>query len=298
MFDFRLRVFHTVARRLSFTKAAEELFITQPAVTKHIHEIERYYKAQLFERAGNKIILTRAGKLLLEHTEGLMDIHRNIEFELNELHQAYKGKLLIGASTTIAQYVLPPVLAHFHNKFKEVKIALLTGNTGGIETALMQKDISLGIIEGKSKNRSFRYTPLTKDEIVLVASANHPKAKRASLKIEELLKVPLLLREPGSGTLEVVSHALRKAGIKMQQLQVEMQMDSSESIKGYLLNSDCMAFLSVHSVLKELRNKELSVIDVKGLNIERYFYIIHPHGEPAGLSDLFMKFALRYNFKL
>ena len=298
MFDFRLRVFHTVARRLSFTKAAEELFITQPAVTKHIHEIERYYKAQLFERAGNKIILTRAGKLLLEHTEGLMDIHRNIEFELNELHQAYKGKLLIGASTTIAQYVLPPVLAHFHNKFKEVKIALLTGNTGEIETALMQKDISLGIIEGKSKNRSFRYTPLTKDEIVLVASANHPKAKRASLKIEELLKVPLLLREPGSGTLEVVSHALRKAGIKMQQLQVEMQMDSSESIKGYLLNSDCMAFLSVHSVLKELRNKELSVIDVKGLNIERYFYIIHPHGEPAGLSDLFMKFALRYNFKL
>lgn len=297
MFDFRLHVFHTVARRLSFTRAAEELFITQPAVTKHIHEIERYYKTQLFERSGNSIVLTAAGKLLLHHTERLFDIHREIEFELNGLQQKHKGKLQIGASTTIAQYVLPPLLAAFHHKFKEVKVSLFTGNTGQIENALMEKEISLGIIEGKSKNRSFKYTQLIKDEIVLVAAASHPAVKKGSIKIQDLPRVLLLLREPGSGTLEVVSHALKQAGIKMSQLQVEMQMDSSESIKGYLLNSDCMAFLSVHSVLKELEDKRLAVIDVKGLGIERYFYLIHPHGEPDGLADLFMGFALRYNFR-
>lgn len=297
MFDFRLRVFHTVARRLSFTKAAEELFITQPAVTKHIHEIERYYKTQLFERSANRITLTTAGKLLLQYTDRIFDIYRDIEFELNGLQQKHKGKLQIGASTTIAQYVLPALLAAFHHKFREVKVSLFTGNTGQIESALSEKEISLGIIEGKSRNRSFKYTPLTKDEIVLVASASHPAAKKGYIKIQDLTCVPLLLREPGSGTLEVVSHALKQVGIKMSQLQVEMQMNSSESIKGYLLNSDCMALLSIHSVLKELEDKRLAVIDVKGWSIERFFYLIHPHGEPDGLADLFMNFALHYNFR-
>ncbi|ANI89569.1 transcriptional regulator [Arachidicoccus ginsenosidimutans] len=297
MFDFRLQVFHTVAKRLSFTKAAEELFITQPAVTKHIREIEHQYKVQLFERSGNNISLTNAGELLLQYTEKIFEIYRNIEFDLNELKQQHKGKLRIGASTTVAQYILPPLLANFHNKFKDIKVSLFTENTQQIEKALEQKEIDFGIIEGKSKNKNFKYTQFTKDELVLIASANHPLTKRNFIKTEELLKVPLLLREQGSGTLEVVNDALKKAGIKISQLQVEMRMNSSESIKGYLLNSNCLSFLSIHSVLKELENNELAVIDVKGLNIERYFYIIHPHGEPDGLSDLFIKFALHYNFK-
>lgn len=297
MSDFRLQVFYTVAKRLSFTKAAEELFITQPAITKHIREMERQYKVRLFERNGNSILLTDAGNLLLQYAEKIFEIYRDIEFELNGLKRQYKGRLRIGASTTMAQYILPPLLADFHNKFKDVKISLFTENTREIENALTQKEIDLGIIEGKLRNKSFKYTQFLKDEIVLIASANHTKAKKSFLKIEELLKMPLLLREQGSGTLEVLNHALQKAGVRMSQLQVEMRMNSSESIKRYLLNSNCMAFLSIHSVLKELESKTLAVIDVKGLNIERYFYIIHPHGEPNGLCDLFMNFALSYNFK-
>jgi len=296
MFDFRLQVFHKVAKRLSFTKAAEELFITQPAVTKHIREIEQQYKVQLFDRSSNGIALTDAGNLLLQHTEKIFEIYRNIEFELNGLKRQYKGKLRIGASTTMAQYILPPLLANFQNKYKDVKISLFTENTRQIEKALAQKEIDLGIIEGRSKNKSFKYTQFIKDEIVLVASANHLKTKRSSLKIEELPKLPLLLREHGSGTLEVLSDALKKAGIKMSQLQVEMRMNSSESIKRYLCNSNCMAFLSIHSILKELESRELSIIDVKGLNIGRYFYMILPYGEADGLSNLFMNFALAYNF--
>ena len=297
MFDFRLQVFNTVAKRLNFTKAAEELFITKPAVTKHIQEIENYFKLKLFERNGTKIKLTPAGETLLHHTDQLFAIYRNLEFELNTFTQQQKGKLRIGASTTVAQYVLPPVLAAFHKKFKDIKVTLTTNNTEKIEEALQNKNIDLGIIEGQSKNNLFKYTEFVKDELVLVANINHPLAKKDLIKPEELLKIPLLLREPGSGTLEVIAHALKPLGIKISQLQNEMQLGSTESMKLYLLNSDAMAFLSIHSIFKELQHKECCIIDVKGLNIERHFYFIQQHGQSEALPDLFMKFASHYNFR-
>ena len=297
MFDFRLQVFNTVAKRLNFTKAAEELFITQPAVTKHIQEIENHFKVKLFERNGTKIKLTPAGETLLHFTDQLFTVYRNMEFELNTFTQQHTGKLRIGASTTVAQYVLPPVLAAFHRKFKDIKVTLTINNTGQIEQALQNKDIELGIIEGQSKNNLFKYTEFVKDELVLVANINHPLAKKGMIKPEELLKIPLLLREPGSGTLEVLAHALKPLGIKIAQLQTEMQLGSMESMKLYLLNSNAMAFLSVHSILKELQNKECCIINVKGLNIERHFYFIKQHEQAVALPELFMKFARHYNFR-
>jgi DNA-binding transcriptional LysR family regulator len=297
MFDFRLQVFNTVAKRLNFTKAAGELFITQPAVTKHIQEIENHFKVKLFERNGSKIKLTPAGETLLHYTDQLFTVYRNMEFELNTFTQQHTGKLRIGASTTVAQYVLPPVLAAFHKKFRDIKVTLTINNTGQIEEALQNKDIELGIIEGQSKNKLFKYTEFVNDELVLVANIHHPMAKKDMIKPEELLKIPLLLREPGSGTLEVLAHALKPLGIKIAQLQNEMQLGSTESMKLYLLNSNAMAFLSVHSILKELQNKECCIIDVKGLNIERHFYFIKQHGQAEALPELFMKFARHYNFR-
>ncbi len=297
MFDFRLQVFNAVAKRLNFTKAAEELFITQPAVTKHIQEIENHFKVKLFERNGTKIKLTPAGETLLQYTDQLFAVYRNLEFELNTFTQQHTGKLRIGASTTVAQYVLPPVLAAFHKKFNNIKVTLTINNTEQIEQALQNKNIDLGIIEGQSKNNLFKYTEFVKDELVLVANINHPLAKEDMIKPEELLKIPLLLREPGSGTLEVLGHALKPLGIKISQLQNEMQLGSTESMKLYLLNSNAMAFLSVHSILNELQNKECCIIDVKGLTIERHFFFIQQHGQAEALPDLFMKFARHYNFR-
>ncbi len=297
MFDFRLQVFYTVAQRLNFTKAAEELYITQPAVTKHIHEIENHFKVKLFERNGGKIKLTQAGEILLQYTEQIFSTYRNLEFEMNALLHQHRGKLRIGASTTAAQYVLPPVLAAFHKKFKDIKVALSNNNTEQTEQALQNKQIDLGIIEGQSKNTLFKYTPFVKDEIVLVASIHHPLAKKGFIKPEELQKIPLLLREPGSGTLEVITLALKKLGIKISQLKTAMQLSSTESMKLYLLNSDAMAFLSIHSITKELQHNECVMIDVKGLSIERYLYFIHPQGQAEALPELFMKFARPHNFK-
>lgn len=297
MFDFRLKVFYTVAKRLNFTKAAEELFITQPAVTKHIKEIENHYKLKLFDRKGTKIKLTAAGEILLQYAEEIFGLYRNLEFELNSLQQRHNGRLRIGASTTIAQYVLPPVLAAFHKKFKDIKVVLTINNTEQIEQALQNEDIDFGIIEGQSKNSLFRYTRFIKDEIVLAANSNHPLTKKENIRPADLLKLPLLLREPGSGTLEVITHALKPLGIKLSQLQIEMRLGGNESIKSYLLHSDSLAFLSIHSIIKELRNKELSIVDIKGLTIERFFYFIQQKGEAGSLADLFMKFASHYNFK-
>lgn len=297
MFDFRLQVFHTVAKRLNFTKAAEELFITQPAVTKHIHEIENNFKVKLFDRNGTKIKLTPAGNTLLQYTEELFTVHRNLEFEMNSFTQTHSGKLKIGASTTVAQYVLPPVLAAFHKKFKDIKVNLTINNTEQIEQALQNKAIDLGIIEGQSKKSIIKYTEFVKDEIVLVSNINNPLAKKQTISPEELKKIPLLLREPGSGTLEVIAHALKPFRIKIGELQNEMQLGSTESTKLYLLHSNCMAFMSIHAILKELQNKECCIIDVKGIQIERYFNFIQLQGQPAALPELFMKFARHHNFK-
>ena len=297
MFDFRLKVFHTVAKRLNFTKAADELCITQPAVSKHIREIENHFQLKLFDRNGTKIKLTEAGEIMLQYTNQIFTLYGNLEFELNSLNERHNGKLRIGASTTIAQYVLPPLLADFHKRFSDIEVTLTINNTEQIEQALQNKDIDFGIIEGQSKNSSFKYTEFIKDEIVLVANSNHPLAKKDTIELDELLKTPLLIREPGSGTLEVIAHALKPLNIKISQLQTEMQLGSTESIKSYLLHSNCMAFLSIYSILKELKNKEVTIIDVNGLTIERNFHFIQSHGEAETLPDLFMKFAQHYNLK-
>jgi LysR family transcriptional regulator, transcriptional activator of the cysJI operon len=291
MAEFRLKVFYTVAKRLSFTKAADELFITQPAITKHIHELEDEYKAKLFERKGNRINLTAAGELLFNHAENVFQLYNNVAFEINALDKRKEGMLRLGASTTVSQYIVAPLLAKFRNKFPDVQLSLITGNTTQVERALLDKDIEIGIIEGYSKNTEISYHHFLKDKLVLVCSSKHPLANRNELKIEELKTIRYIQREQGSGTREVIEHTLKKARLNPADLQVEIRLGSTESIKSYLLNSPCMAFISIHAITDEVRKGELKVIDVKDLSIERSFYIISLQGKITGLADLFYHFA-------
>ncbi|KAF2326769.1 LysR family transcriptional regulator [Flavobacterium ginsenosidimutans] len=297
--DFRLKVFYTVALRLNFTKAATELYITQPAVSKHIQELEETYKTKLFERNGSKIALTPAGKILLKYTKSIFDIYREIDFEMSSFNAERQGLLRLGASTTISQYVISPVLARFHQKQKDIKVNLLNGNTEQIENALINKEIEIGIVEGQSKNQSIKYIPFLKDELVLVCNSKNPFVKQNEISLNDLKSMKFITRERGSGTLEVIEFALKKAGLKFNDLQIEMQLGSTESIKSYLLNSDCFAFMSIHAVNKELKNNELIVLDVEKLSIERYFYIITLQGKSDSLSELFIQnLGNHYNLKL
>lgn len=297
--DFRLKVFFTVANRLSFTKAATELFITQPAVSKHIQELEEQYKIKLFDRNGSKISLTKAGELLLNHTKNIFEIYREIDFDLSALINQQQGTLRLGASTTISHYIIPPLLARFHQKLKDIKVSLLNGNTEQIEKALLNKEIEIGIVEGQSKNQSIKYSEFLKDELVLVCNNSNPLINKEQITLEELKSLRFITREQGSGTLEVIEHALKPFGINLSQLTIEMQLGSTESIKSYLMNSDCVAFISIHAIEKELKNNELVIIDIDNFVIERFFYIISLKGKVDALSELFIKnIASHYNLKL
>jgi DNA-binding transcriptional LysR family regulator len=297
--DFRLKVFYTVALRLNFTKAATELYITQPAVSKHIQELEETYKTKLFERNGSKIALTPAGEILLKHTKNIFEIYREIDFDMSSFISERQGLLRLGTSTTISQYIISPVLARFHQKQKEIKVNLLNGNTEQIENALLHKEIEIGIVEGQSKNQSIKYVQFLKDELVLVCNSNNPLAKQNEISLEDLKSLQFITRERGSGTLEVIEYALKQVGVKFSDLQIEMQLGNTESIKSYLLNSDCFAFMSIHAVDKELKSNELIVLDVENLSIERYFYIITLLGKSDPLSELFIQnISSYYNLKL
>ncbi len=297
--DFRLKVFFTVANRLSFTKAATELFITQPAISKHIQELEEEYKVKLFDRSGSKISLTFAGEQLLKHAKNIFEIYRDIDFEMSVLINEQIGTLRIGASTTISQYIIPPLLANFHQKTQDVKVVLRNGNTEQIEDALLNKEIEIGVVEGQSKNQSIKYTPFLRDELVLVCNTKNPLANKEKITKQDLVLFNFLIRERGSGTLEVIEHALNSLNIKISDLVIEMELGSTESIKSYLMNSNCVAFISVYAISKELKNNELLIIDVEDLIIERNFYLISLQGKNNALSDLFMKNVSNfYNFKL
>lgn len=297
--DFRLKVFYTVALRLNFTKAATELYISQPAVSKHIQELEETYKTKLFERNGSKIALTPAGEILLKHTKEILEIYNEIDFEMSSFINERQGLLRLGASTTISQYIISPVLARFHQKQKDIKVNLLNGNTEQIENALINKEIEIGIVEGQSKNQSIKYIPFLKDELVLVCNSKNPFVQQNEISINDLKSMKFITRERGSGTLEVIEFALKNVNLKLSDLQIEMQLGSTESIKSYLLNSDCFAFMSIHAVNKELKNNELIVLDVEKLSIERSFYIITLQGKSDSLSELFIQnLSTHYNFKL
>lgn len=290
MFDYRLKVFHTVASRLSFTKASEELNISQPAVTKHIKEIENQLHTKLFDRKGTSVQLTPSGKVLFEYAEKIRNVYRDLEFEISQMNQQHKGKLIIGASTTVAQYVLPELLARFKSYYKELKIELIAHNTEMISELLKEGKIDLGIIEGESQSSYFEYRKFRRDEIVLVAKTGHPLVRNA-INLRDLYSVDLVLREHGSGSLEFVLNRLKEQGINTDELNIVMQLGSSESIKNYLLHSDSVAFLSISTVLSELKSNSLSIVDIKNFTIERDFHFILPKGEQSDMIRLFLKFA-------
>lgn len=288
--NFRLSVFISVARNLSFTKAAAELYISQPAISRHIKELEEYYKVQLFERAGSRINLTVVGSMFLKHAESIVADYRALQLEMNLLSDNFTGKLHIGASTTIAQYVLPPIAAKYISSFPDVKLSLTSGNTEQIEQALEEYKIDLGFIEGSHRKHSLRYTPFAQDELVLITNVQNPIEDEISLN--KLQSLPLVLRESGSGTLEVIERALSKHGIKLSQMNILLQLGSTESIKLFLQNSlTVFAIVSIAAVSQELLSNKLKVIEIEGLQLNREFAIVINQGVHSNIHDHFLKFT-------
>ncbi|SMB96553.1 transcriptional regulator, LysR family [Hymenobacter roseosalivarius DSM 11622] len=294
--DFRLRVFQAVARHLSFTKAAQELFITQPAVTKHIRELEASYGQRLFERRGNRVSLTTAGTLLLTHANEVEVLHERLQNQLQALHDEAAGRLRLGASTTLAQYVLPPILYGFQAQYPRVELTLLNGNSEQIAEALLRGQIDLGFVEGQVKNRDLHYELLLNDELVAVRRASPTKMPRKRLPLAMALRHPLVLRERGSGTLEVLEYALRAHKIKLTELTVALYLDNTEGIKSYLEAApECLGFVSRRALAKEVAAGWLEIVPIQELHLSRRFEVVWLQGQPlSAQAQRFLTYTHRH----
>jgi DNA-binding transcriptional LysR family regulator len=289
-------VFIEVAKELSFSKAAQTLFISQPAISNHIKMLESRYENALFHRKGNTISLTLAGDILYRHLEEAVKIQRQIEFDLSTLEDAenVKGRLIIGASTTVALYIIPKILSAFHQQHSGIEIHLVNRNSENITNALLQNEIDIGIVEVFQKRTTISYTDFMTDEIVAVCATTSEIAKSKTIDVKDLVHYPVALREFGSGTLLATTHALKNLNIQIEDLNVKVRLGGTEALKNFLLADSCIGFLPKKSIVKELAHKELVELNITGLSVERNFYFIQRKGsEEVGLTKQFLRFALK-----
>lgn len=302
MLSFSHLVFIEVAKSLSFTKAAEILFISQPAISKHIRNLEEHYKTPLFERRKGVVNLTDAGKILQKHLLVASSLAQQIEFDMGSIQEKHllKGELRLGASTTIALYIIPPVLSAFRKKNMAVKISLVNRNSENVMEALLSHEIDLAIIEGKDKMANVTSQYFLTEKVISVCSAKSYLTKKQVYSLQELKDIPISLRERGSGTLAAISQALLTHDIRVMDLNICMRLGGTEALKNFILADDSMGFLPLKAVAKELERGELKQLEVEGLNIDRHFYFIQRLGDKnSGINKEFIKFAKNiYNLKL
>jgi DNA-binding transcriptional LysR family regulator len=294
--NFRVVVFRAVAEQMSFRKAAEALYLTQPAVSQQIKALEEELGVQLFERGGRGIRLTEAGVVLFDGARRAGAVLEQTGGDVAALGGIYAGPFLLGASTTIAQYVLPAVVGAFRQKHPGIRPSLLSGNTEHIVEAVARRTVALGFIEGPPRSTEVKTEPFLRDELVLIAPALHAWAKRGSITPSALSEAPLLLREHGSGTRRIVELAFERAKIKLPSLQIAMEFDATEAIKSAVEAGFGAGFVSRWAIAKDLRlGKSFKIVTIEGMRIERSFLLTMPHS-PAlqGLAREFRNFLLEH----
>ncbi|MEZ4857103.1 MAG: LysR family transcriptional regulator [Gelidibacter sp.] len=291
----KLHIFKTVAHYSSFTKAAEHLFISQPAISKTIRNLEDTYKITLFLRKRNSIELTPDGKAFLVYTNRILEIYSEMEHQFLHQNKQFPDLISFGVSTTLANYIIPKVIAKFRIQFPQTKFKIVSGNSEDIETLILNQELDFGITEGKNTNRKLQFNKFIKDEIVLATRMQNDVYKKGSITIDILQKIPMIEREMGSGTREIIYAFLNTHNIK--KLNAVVTLNSTEAIKNYLYHSDNFALLSISAISDDLANNKLKIIDIKDLNIERWFYFVSRTGYQSNLMDYFEKLIWQnYNF--
>lgn len=287
--DFRLEVFIVTARELSFTRAAEELSISQPAITKHIKELERILGVALFRRSGNRISLTEGGERLLPYAQRVIGSYREMCDAMMSESGDLSGRLRLGASTTIIQYILPEMLARFQREYPRIEVTLVSGNSEEILQLVETERIDLALIEDAHRSASFHYEHFAEDRVVLLSA----QRQKRGITLEDLPKLPLVLRENGSGTLNFVEHELAKYGITRRALNISIQIGSSEGIMRYLKSSKCYAFISEAAARDHIAHEELFVCDIEGVEMRRELRFASLHGNTSRIIEAFKEYASR-----
>jgi len=293
MADRRLKIFHTVARLLNFTKAAEELHMTQPAVTFQIRQLEEQFNTRLFDRTHNKVTLTDVGKQVYSYSERILKLYEEMTRNITEMTGDVSGAVTLGASTTIAEYMLPLLIGEFKNKFPEVMINLRESNTEDIVSMVENNDIDLGIVEGSVNNKNLVVEECKMDHLVVIMPNNHMLASEKKLRVEDFVSYPFISREHGSGTQEVITNYVEKHG-NGEDLNICFELSSPEAITGAVEAGMGLSIVSRATIIKELKLGTLTAVELRP-SLERPFSFVRQRYKfKSRAADQLLSFAQEF----
>lgn len=289
--DRRLQAFHAVAKHRSFTKAADALCMTQPAVTFQIRQLEEHFHTRLFDRANGRIALTPTGLVALEYAERILALHSELDEKVKELTGQEVGVLMIGASTTIAEFLLPRVLGEFKSRHPGIVPQLSVANSEAVQARVAERALDLGFIEGDSHLRTLVTEVCCEDELRVVCAPAHPLARRKTLALGALTEHAYISREVGSGTREVIDRYLEKSGLAPDSLQIIMEASSPEALKGLVATGLGFAIMSRATAEKEVRLGDLVQIPLEPPLI-RHLSVVYPRERiHSKVVNEFVRFA-------
>lgn len=292
-----LEIFHVVAEAGSISACAQRMRISQPAISRQLKEFESRLGVALFERMPRGVRLTEAGELLRAYATRLFEIAHTAQAAVNELVEARQGHLAIGASNTIGTYILPRLLAMFRVRHPGIQISMFVGNTEQVSLGVADMRFALGFIEGPLHVPHLHVERFSDDEIVPVAAPAHPLTRKRRLSAADLSGQPLLMREPGSGTRELIEATLSQRGIR---LGGAVEFGNAEAIKQAAIHGGGIAFLPRVSITRELAARELVKLPFKDLTIRRSLSVIRRSSgyvAPAALAFLGLVGAGAGNFQ-
>jgi len=267
-----LQVFLTVSRHLNFTRAGEELHLSQPSVSVRISSLQRELGAKLFEQIGKRIVLTETGRVLVPYATKVIAALDDAYHAIGELQGLQRGLLTIGASTTPGMYVLPKVIAEFKRLHPRIEVRLRIRDTHRIENAVAANEFDFGFVGGHLAANDVEVLPWRTDTIILIVPPKHPLTRRKSVKPKDLEKESFVLRETGSATQATIASHLEKKGIQLNSIG---ELENPESVKRAVESGLGIAFISGLAVETELKNRSLIAVRVSDLNIKRELKIVH-----------------------
>ena len=294
MSDRRLQVFYTVARLLSFTKAAEELHMTQPAVTFQVRQLEEQFNTRLFDRTHNRISLTEAGGKVYECGERIFEIYAEMDNAVRQLTGDISGVLILGASTTIAEYMLPVLLGDFKAEYPDVTVRLKVANTDGIVSQVENNAIDLGVVEAPVTNKNLVVEECSKDQLVVIVPPGHDLANEDMVPLKRLADFPFICREEGSGTREVMLESMHRAGMSDSELSVSMELGSLEAIKGAVEAGMGISVISSATIQKELKLGTLVAIKTDPPIVRPFSFVHQKQKFRMRAMDELLSFARNY----
>lgn len=271
-----LRVFASVAEHGNLTRAARELNVSQPAISKQLSDLEEDLGTQLVDRLPRGVRLTEAGEVLFTHAQRILQAERAAQQDLRDLRGLGRGKLAVGASTTVGSYLVPSLMGELHRLHPGVQLDLTIANTAAIQGAVLETRCDVGLIEGFVSSDLLAVETLIADEMVGIAAPSHPALRHAPLRAASLQELPLLMREQGSGSREVIEAALRKRNVEVKPV---MSLGSTEAIKNAVIHGLGIAIVSRLTVEHELLSKRLIELSFSDLQIRRDLYLVSLRGK-------------------